>query len=226
MTDLPKVMLTERTTIFACLSPDILIVVVMRPIGERMSNRLVVPFLPPLCPLRGNPIPRRNQRGRAKAEVRKRGNPEAARLARAVLVLADNGFVTLSNAGIAPKVRIANTLTLNARVRLHPLAGVALLLLPAVVQAINPRANFMRKGSARQVHPAHFRIRDLLSLHSRNLVAIRQNPLGRQKQKRKRRHLPMPNRLRRPLHSPRKRRLLRSASREGLRSLPPAFRKG
>ena len=224
MIDLPRVMPTERTTIFACLSPDILIVVVTRPIGERMSNRLVVPFLPPLCPLRGNPILRRNRRGRAKAEVRKRANLEAARLARAVLVLADNGFVTLSNAGIAPKVRIANTLTLNARVRLHPLAGVALLLLPAVVQAINPRANFMRKGSARQAHPVHFRTRDLPSLHKPNLAATHRNPLG--KQRRKRRHLPMPNRLRRPLRSLRKQRSHRSASREGLRLLPPAFRKG
>ena len=226
MTDLPKVMLTERTTIFACLSQDILIVVVTRPIGERTSNRLVVPFPLLLCPLRENPTPRRNRRGRAKAEARKRGNPEAAHLARAVLVPADNGFVTPSNAGIVPKVRIANTLTLNAKTRLLPPVGVARLPLPAVVLATNPRASFMQEGSARQVRPARSRTRDLPSPHNQNLGAIRQNPLGKQKRKRNRRHLPMPNRLRRPLYSPRKRRLLRSASREGLRSLPPAFRKG
>ena len=189
-----------------------------------MSSRLVVLFLLLLCPLRGNPTPRRSQRGRARAGARKRVNLGAARPARAVPVLADNEFVTLFNAGIVPRVRIANTLTSNARTRLHLLVGVVLLLLPAVVQVINPRANFTQEGSVRQVRPVRFRTRVLPSLHKLSLAAIRQNPLG--KQKRKRRHLPMPNRLRRPLRSPRKQRSHRSASREGLRLLPPAFRKG
>ena len=191
-----------------------------------MSNHLVVPFLLLLCPLRENPTPRRNRRGRAKAEVRKRGNPGAAHLARAVLVPADNGFATLSNAGIVPKVRIANTLTLNAKTRLLPPVGVVRPPLLAVVRATNPRASFMREGSARQVRPARSRIRDLLFPHNRNLGATRRKPPEKKKRKRNRKRLPMPNRRRRPLHLPRKRRLLRSASREGLRLSPPAFRKG